>query len=93
MSDEQRYQMPVQICPRCGLSACTGILCSDCRYRKYDTYGQYDHCFNLSTDPGKLCQCTLDQLEKFYKLREADLARLAHQIKTIIRLKTGELHG
>jgi len=38
MSDERRYRIQVQMCPRCGLSACRGIDCSDCRYRKYDIY-------------------------------------------------------
>ena len=95
MDNKESYHLPVQTCPRCGLSACIGLMCVDCRYRKHDTQIpiKYDHCYNLSADHGNLCKCTPKQLERFYRLREADLERLAHQIRTIIKLKTGEIHG
>ena len=89
---DNRYHLPVQICPLCGHTACWGIRCNDCRYRLYDEVENYDHCYNLG-DGDVYCNCTPKQLERFYKLREADLERLAHQIRTIIKFKTGEIHG
>ena len=93
MDNERSYHLPMQICPRCGYTTCQGIDCSDCRYRKFDEFKKYDHCFIIGKSHDKYCNCSINQLEKFYRLREADLERLAHQIRTIIKFKTGEIHG